>query len=41
MSPRDWPHDDLEATDPEELIDGYKAPSWLPTILDRTDNRKD
>lgn len=37
MSPRiDTP--DLEAYDPEELIDGYKAPQWLDKILDGGDD---
>ncbi|MDQ0894463.1 hypothetical protein [Agromyces ramosus] len=41
MSPRDASFDDIDAYDPEELIEGYKAPQWLPTLLDNTDNRKD
>lgn len=40
MSPR-IENPDLPAYDPEELIEGYKAPFFLPTLLDATDARRD
>lgn len=29
------------AYDPEELLDGYKAPAWLPKLLDDADAERD